>query len=164
MRPLSLAVVLCLLPVALARGADERFAALPPGRLKPLLKKPCTLVYAWSMRCSSCLGELPDLLQKLGTLKGVTPLVLDLSSPEQQEGFSRGYLEALAPAFPTFRAIPTEGDAYRGALDREWNGRLPYAALFHRGKRRQAWSGGVDLGGLEADVATHCARRPQKLR
>lgn len=155
---LLLAMVLVVGPVT-AKPA-KYYEELPAAKLAAMKKKPCTLLHVWATWCTTCLQELPDLLKALAAIKGVTPVVIDVSSPFVQNNFSKKWMASLKPPFKTYLKPDVKDAAYLETVDKDWSGGLPFSALYHKGKRRKVWNGSIDLSGnlseLRRDVAEHC--------
>jgi thiol-disulfide isomerase/thioredoxin len=129
---------------------------LPYGELKKLEKKKCALVHLWAAWCGPCVEELPGLLQGLVAMRGVEPVVIDVSPPAMQKKESLRLLEMIAPPFPVFRASGRDLDTYIRAIDPNFEGALPFSVLYHKGKIRKAWTGPVSLAEVRSAANATC--------
>jgi len=118
---------------------------------------PCVAVHAWATWCHPCLVELPILLKALGSLPGVKPVIIDLSSLGSQEKFSKKWVEqVLKPPFPTYFKPDVARAPYLKAIDPDWDGTLPYSALYVSGKKKKTWVGKSDLESLVKTIQSSC--------
>lgn len=152
MKSFVLATLLCLSAQASAAALKD----LPAKEIAALKKGSCTFIHVWATWCSPCLKEMPDLLRTLTELKQVKPIIIDISSPGVQKGFSRKWMQTLKPPFPVYFKPPGNDKKYYAAIDKFWPGGLPYSALYHGGKQRHVWIGEIDFEKLKAAVTKEC--------
>ncbi len=130
---------------------------LYPKDLGKLKKEKCVFVHVWATWCSVCMEEMPDLIKMLKNTKKVKPIIIDVSSINVQESFSKRWMQQLRPAFPTYLKPPDiKDEIYLDAVDKSFSGTLPFSALFHRGRTLQKWTGSLDLKGLAAEFQNLC--------
>ncbi len=135
----------------------SRMPLLPAEKIAAFKKQPCTLLHVWATWCTICIQEMPDLVKVLNVEKSrVRPIIIDASSPFQQDNFSKKYMATLKPQFTTYVKPGGDDDKYLNAIDKGWSGSLPFSALYHKGKRQKVWNGSIDLSRFKDDIATNC--------
>jgi thiol-disulfide isomerase/thioredoxin len=149
----ALALLLACLPSFAAGPAPQVISRAELAKLK---QKPCALFHVWATWCMPCIDELPKFLKLVAAYPKVTPVVLDISAPYVQDNFSKKWLAQLAPPFVTY--LKPEGDdkAYLSVLENPWPNRLPYNALFVKGKRTGRWMGTQDPAQLGKELTRLC--------
>lgn len=136
--------------------SSKYWEVLPAAKLAALKKEPCTFFHVWATWCTICLQELPDLLKQMATWTDIKPVVVDVSKPFVQDGFSKKWISTLKPSFKTYLKPEGKDEPYLSALDKEWSGALPFSVLYHKGTRKKAWVGSLALGSLKQEIATLC--------
>ncbi len=139
--------------LALAKPVYEE---LPAAKIAPLKKKSCALIHVWATWCTNCLQELPDLVKVLNSMKEITPVVIDVSSPFVQNNFSKKWIATLKPQFRTYLKPSVKDEVYLNAIDKDWSGSLPFSVLYHKGKRKKVWNGSINLADFRREVADLC--------
>ena len=102
--------------------------------------------------------EMPSLFQWLREQKKVHAVVIDASSLEAQEGFSKKWMAQLNPPFPVYFNATKNDKAFQAAIDRDWDGALPYFALYHNGKKERVWLGKTPWTGIKEAVDKFCSK------
>lgn len=137
-----------------AKGASQ--ITLPASGIRQLKKRPCVFLHVWATWCSICIEEMPAVVKFLSERKKITPVILDVSAPGVQKGFSRAWMKTLKPPFATYFKPPSDEGRYLAAIDPSWSGALPYTAVFHAGKKRKEWIGALDFPGVDKEIAAIC--------
>ncbi len=132
---------------------------LQPKAIEKLKKQNCTFFHVWATWCSICMEEMPDLVKLLKTEKGIKPVLIDVSSLQVQESFSKKWLQSLRPGFTTYLKPNVKDQEYLSAIDKNWSGALPFSALYHRGKLLKTWTGTTELKTLGAQFQNLCVER-----
>lgn len=151
----TLLTTILLIRLTAAAGA-ETLRELPASEIPPLKKGPCTFIHVWATWCSPCLKEMPGLLELMKEQKKVRPVIIDISGPDVQKGFSKKWMRTLKPPFPVYFKPPGNEKKYLAAVDKFWPGGLPYSALYHKGKQIQVWIGELDFAKVRAEIAKTC--------
>ena len=140
------------------KSSKHRMEVLPAKKIAGIKKLPCTFLHVWATWCTICIQELPSMLQTLAGMRGVNPVILDVSAVFVQENFSKKWMANLAPPFTTYLKPDGGDEAYLKAIDANWSGALPYNALYHKGKLIKTWIGELDQKKMVAEIATLCAK------
>lgn len=149
-------LLLLVMAVSLAAGGEASIEPLHLKQIAPLKKKSCTLIHVWATWCSICIDEMPGLLRMLSANKQIRPVIIDVSQPLSQKGFSVPWMQKLAPPFTTYTKPPGSDEKYLKAIDPEWSGALPYFAFYDKGRRKKVWVGEVKPASLQRELAELC--------
>lgn len=121
-----------------------------------LKNQSCSLFVFWATWCNICIHDLPKMVKFFNRKKEVNAVLLDVSVVFQQKNFSIGWMKSLKPQFRTYLKPTGKIAPYLYQIDKKWNGGLPYSVLYHKGKKKKAWRGSVNLASLETDLASLC--------
>jgi hypothetical protein len=136
--------------------AAHRTEPLSPAKVAALKTKPCAFLHVWAIWCTPCVQEMPEVLKFLSQQKEVTPVVIDVSTPFQQDNWTRNWMDHLNPPFTTYVRPKGKEDVFLSAIDSDWSGALPFSALYDQGKKKKTWVGTLDLSKLKQDLSLLC--------
>ena len=148
-------IAFCAGPSAVAKHRQE---VLPAAKIANVKKLPCTFLHVWATWCTICIQELPSLLKTLAAMKGVNPVIIDVSAGFVQNNFSKKWMANLAPPFTTYLKPDGNDEKYLAAIDKRWSGALPYTALYHKGKQVKTWIGELDQKKMVAEIPKLCTK------
>lgn len=146
-----------LLFYSAALRAGPVYEVLPKDRIPKQKLKPCALIHVWATWCTPCIEELPRFLAFVTKHRKITPVIIDVSSGYIQEQFSKKWLKQLAPPFVTYLKPDKEAESdYLSAIESPWPGKVPYNALYDRGKKKGRWLGTLDFAKDGPAIARLC--------
>jgi thiol-disulfide isomerase/thioredoxin len=149
-----LMLLFCLLISGPGFGKME---VLPAAKINALKQKKCTFVHVWATWCTICIKEMPQLLKILVDQgPSVQPAIIDISAPFVQDNFSKKWMVQLNPPFTTYLKPAGSDKNYMRYVDKDWNGILPFSALYDGGKRKKVWEGEIPLEKLKGDISKYC--------
>ncbi len=154
-RSASFLLALALLPGP-AKAADSKPVTLSIAEISQAKQKSCALFHVWATWCVPCIEELPKFLKFAAAHPKVTPIILDISAPYVQDNFSKKWMKQLKPPFPTYLKPDGEDKPYLEAIEKPWPNRLPYNALYDKGKRKGRWMGTQDYAALGPELTRLC--------
>jgi hypothetical protein len=142
----------------LVEGAWTKFENLSAPQFRDLISKPgCSLFLPWASWCQPCLTDLPFVVSKLNELKGITPILLDMSTPFVQDSFSKSFMKNLRPKFTVYlRPAAVDDQTFPMELSSGWKGELLYAELYRSGAKAKTWRVKFNKKNFMSEIAALC--------
>lgn len=153
-RALLTAVILCVAATTLA--AQQKIAPLDEAVYKQVIashKGKVLLIDFWATWCSSCLEELPLLVNLKAKYrdKGLSMVTVSCDEPEDTDKALEVLKQHKAP--PGYLKRVGDDEKFINSVDPKWSGALPGLFLYDRnGRLVKSFVGETDMAALEKAI------------